>query len=675
MNKLSTLPRDSRDTLFLLVVIAVVVVPQLNYLPWWCGVLTAGVLLWRGTLAWHNQPLPGKVWLVGLMLATAAATWTTHRSLFGREAGVTLIVVLLALKTLELRAKRDAYVVFFLGFFTMLTSFFNSQSLPMAAAILLGLMGLLTALVNAHMPVGKPPLWLAARTAGKMALLGAPIMLVLFLLFPRLGPLWGLPGDAMSGRSGLSSQMQVGSIGHLALDDSIALRVRFDGAVPPQRELYFRGPVLSVFDGRTWHSAQTRYPGRVLPSANLEVEGTPLKYEVTLQPTLRPWLLVLDAAVQAPVVPGHEVHMASNLQWFTQRPITELLRYQAQSYTQFRHGPLHQTVGLQMSLDLELPAGFNPRTLALATQMRSEATLTHADTAKLVDAALQRLASGGYSYTLDPGVYGRDSADEFWFDRREGFCEHIASAFVILMRGMGIPARIVTGYQGGELNRVDGYWILRQSDAHAWTEVWYEGRGWVRVDPTGAVSPARVGSPQRLQAPAGLVVSAFNSVFGPVSPDTLARLRATWEAMNNSWNQWVLDYSQSRQLNLLRNIGFSSPRWEDLVLVLAALLVTVALSGAVWTLWERRQSDPWLRLLQRTRSRALRAGLVLPLNAPPRRMAALLQQHYGTQASAAERAWLLRLEAQRYARVDPQHARRTLAQLRREFRQLSWSFT
>ena len=673
MNKLSTLPRESRDTLFLLAVIAVVVLPQLSYLPWWCGVLTAGVLLWRGTLAWQNKPLPGKLWLVGLMLVTLSATWYTHRTLLGRDAGVTLIVVLLALKTLELRAKRDAYVVFFLGFFTMLTSFFNSQSLPMAAGILLGLMGLLTALVNAHMPVGKPPLWLAAKTAGKMAMLGAPIMLVLFLLFPRLAPLWGLPSDAMTGRSGLSAQMQVGTIGHLALDDSIALRVRFEGAVPPQRELYFRGPVLSVFDGRTWSSAQARYPGRLLAPSGLQVEGEPVKYEVTLQPTLRPWLLLLDAAAQAPTVPGFEVRMASDLQWLTQQPITDLLRYKAQSHTHFQHGPLRRVLGLQV--DLDLPPGFNPRTLALAKQLRSDPALARADSAALVESVLQRLRNGGYRYTLDPGVYGRDNADEFWFDRKEGFCEHIASSFVILMRAMGVPARIVTGYQGGELNRVDGYWVVRQSDAHAWAEVWHEGRGWVRVDPTAAVAPARIGSLERLQAPSGVVATAFNRVFGPISPNTLARMRAAWEAVNNDWNQWVLDYSQSRQLNLLKNIGFDSPRWEDLVLVLAGLLVAVALSSAAWTLWERRQSDPWLRLLRLSHERALRAGLELPASAPPRHIAALLQRRYGEQATAALQAWLLRLEAQRYARVDPQQARRSLAQLRREFHQLSWSFT
>jgi transglutaminase-like putative cysteine protease len=670
MNRLSSLPRDARDTLFLLGVIIVVLAPQVAYLPWWCSVLATAVLAWRGTLAWQNRPLPAKAWLVVLMAVTIGATWITHRSLLGREAGVTLIVVLLTLKTLELRARRDAYVVFFLGFFTMLTSFFNSQSLPMAAAILLGLTGLLTALVNAHMPVGKPPLALAAKTTLTMMALGAPVMLVLFLLFPRLAPLWGIPNDAMTGRSGLSAQMQVGAIGSLALDDSIAMRVRFKDPVPPQGQLYFRGPVLSVFDGRTWQSAQSRYPALLIPAAELQVQGAPVDYEVTLQPTLRPWLLLLDAADQPPVVPGHEVRMDADLLWHTVAPITDLLRYQARSHTEFRHGPLQSVTALQV--DLDLPLGYNPRTLALAAQLRQDPALARADSATLVQAVLQRLRSGGYQYTLDPGVSGRDSADEFWFDKKEGFCEHIASAFVILMRALGVPARIVTGYQGGEVNPVDGFWVLRQSDAHAWTEVWQAGRGWVRVDPTAAVAPGRIGSLQRLQAPRGLVASAFNSVFGEISPNALLRIRAAWEALNNGWNQWVLSYTQSRQLKLLQDIGFAAPRWEDLLLLLAVLLAAAALIGAAWTLWERRQSDPWLRLLQRVRQRLLDCGLQLGGATPPRQMAMLLQQRFGIESTAPLRAWLLRLEAQRYAARGDNTDRRELTQLKREFRRLPW---
>ena len=288
LNHLSRLPRDSRDTLFLLAVIAWVVLPQVGNLPLWCSGLAAGVLLWRGWLAVTVQPLPSRWWLLVLLVLTVAATLFTHKTLLGRDAGVTLIVVLLALKTLELRARRDAFVVFFLSFFTMLTNFFFSQSLLTAAAMLVALLGLLTALVNAHMPVGKPPLLQAAKTAGWMALLGAPIMAVLFVLFPRLAPLWGIPGDAMSGRSGLSASMQVGNIASLALDDSIAMRIRFEGAAPLQSDLYFRGPVLSTFDGRDWRPLRSGFPARMQPPANLQVLGPPVRYQVTLEPNNRP---------------------------------------------------------------------------------------------------------------------------------------------------------------------------------------------------------------------------------------------------------------------------------------------------------------------------------------------------------------------------------------------------
>ena len=195
--------------------------------------------------------------------------------------------MLLALKTLELRARRDAFVIFFLGFFAMLTNFFSSQSLLTAVAMLVALLGLLTALVNAHMPVGRPPLAQAARTAGWMALLGAQIMLALFMLFPRMAPLWGTPNDEMTGRSGLSNTMRVGSIASLALDDGIAARVKFDGGVaPPQRQLYFRGPVLSDFDGREWTAPPPWERGFL--SADLRVQGEPVGYEVTLEPNNRP---------------------------------------------------------------------------------------------------------------------------------------------------------------------------------------------------------------------------------------------------------------------------------------------------------------------------------------------------------------------------------------------------
>jgi transglutaminase-like putative cysteine protease len=661
--RLAALPRETRDTLFLLAVIAWVILPHVEHLPLWCSLGVAAILGWRAWLAVAGRPLPNRLWLLALLAATLFATWASHRTLMGRDPGVTLIVSLLVLKTLELRARRDAFVVFFLGFFTMLTNFFFSQSLPVAAAMLVALLGLLTALVNAHMPVGRPPLSRAARTAAWMALLGAPVMAVLFVLFPRFAPLWGIPSDAMTGRSGLSAQMEVGSMAELVLDESIAFRVRFEGEAPPQSDLYFRGPVFGDFDGREWRPLLARFANRFPPLRLADPElvglGAPVRYEVTLEPNNRPWLLTLDAVVRPPQGPGLETAMTSELQWVVSRPVVDLTRYRAESHVVFRSGPTRRAVVLPEYT--QLPAGFNPRTTELAQRLRSEHP--GAGGPELVEAALRLLRTGGYTYTLAPGTYGVHTADEFWFDRKEGFCEHIASAFVILMRAMDIPARVVTGYQGGAPNPIDGYWVVRQSDAHAWTEVWLEGRGWVRVDPTAVVAPARTGTYQRLLPPQGVLGTAMRTV----SPTLWAAMRSGWEAMNNGWNQWVLNYTQSRQLDMLRNLGFSSPSWEDLSRVLLAVIILVALAGALWSWWDRLQHDPWLRLLGRARKRLRTAGLDVGNTAPPRAIADQVTSRFGAEAGALAQ-WLLKLEAQRYARAPAA----SLAALRREFHRIPW---
>jgi len=674
---LSHLPRDTRDTLFVLAVIAWVLAPLSLQVPLWCSLLSATVIVWRAVLAWRGQPLPSRWWLLGLLLLSVVGTLISFKTILGRDAGVTLVVVLLALKTLELRARRDAFVVFFLGFFLMLTNFFYSQSLLTAAAMLVGLLGLLTALVNAHMPVGKPPLWQAARMAGGMALLGAPIMVLLFVLFPRVAPLWGLPSDAMSGRSGLSADMTVGNIASLALDNSVAMRVRFEGAAPVQSALYFRGPVLTHFDGRSWRARPSSLPDHLRLPADLKVAGEPVRYQVTLEPNKLPWLLLLDATPQAPALAGKTARMTRELQWILDQPVTELLRYDAVSYPRFQHGPLVRAPGLQEYL--ALPNGFNPRTLALAAELQQDPRYLAADNARWVAVVLERLRSGGYRYTLEPGVYGQHSADEFWFDRKLGFCEHIASSFVILMRALNVPARIVTGYQGGEKNTVDDFWTVRQSDAHAWTEVWLPGQGWQRVDPTSAVAPARTGTYDRLTPPRGVIAEAL---FGTVSPALALNLRAAWDAVNNRWNQWVLNYSQSRQLDLLKNIGFKEPNWQDLIYVLCAIVVTASLLGAAWSAWERHQQDPWLRLLQLARRKLKTAGVVLAPNSTPRQIAQQLQVNARRAAQPAHQPdrivhawcnWLIRLEALRYAPTDVANAKnfkQQLIALHKEFKHL-----
>ena len=671
-NTLKNLPRDSRDTLFLLLVITAVVLPLVVHLPLWCSGLVVGVLVWRGRLAWMSQPLPSRWWLVTLLVIAVAATLATHKTILGRDAGVTLLVILLALKTLELRAQRDAFVVFFLGFFCMLSNFLFSQSLLTAFAMLVALMGLLTALVNAHMPVGKPPLIAAAKIAGKMALLGAPIMVVLFMLFPRLAPLWGMPGGPLQGKSGLSANMRVGTIANLALDDSIAIRIKFEGKPPASRDVYLRGPVLSNFDGREWLP-----PVSSSAPSNLKVSGQPVSYEVTLEPNNKPWLFVLDAAATAPALTGYELRMTPDLQWLTNRSITELVRYKAQSHIQFSYGPEKQELSLQNYVDL--PASYNPRTLQLATDIRREARFAQAEAKTLANEVMQKLRTGGYEYTLDPGVYGDNTADEFWFDRKSGFCEHIASSFVVLMRALDVPARVVTGYQGGEFNEVDGYWVVRQSDAHAWAEIWQAGSpdgskvgSWIRVDPTSAVAPQRIDSLQRLSAPSGTfggaIASLWTSTLGANGYNPLLQLRAVWDAVNNTWNQRILNYTQAKQLDLLKNLGFSSPSWADLSYVLIAIIVAVSFLGIAWTLWDKRQHDPWLRLLSSVRTRLDKTGLTSQASISPRELARMSINHFGESAKPLA-VWLIQLEELRYRT----HMRNTdIASLRSGLKSMAW---
>jgi len=657
LQRLTALPRDARDTLFLLAVIAWIMLPQVQHTPWWTSAFASVLLLWRARLALTSAPLPSRWVLAGVLTIAIGATWATHKTIVGRDAGVTLVVMLLALKTLELRARRDAMVVFFLGFFVLLSNFFYSQSLPTAMAMVLGLMGLLTALVNAHMTAGKPPLTQALRTAGWLALWGAPVMVSLFLFFPRMTPLWGVPSDDMAGRSGLSESMRVGEVASLAMDDSVALRIRFDtpeGKEPPANALYFRGPVLSQFDGRRWQ-ADPVLDAMAMPQ--LRVSGEPIHYQMLIEPSKRRWLTLLDAAKTEPQIPpGASVgrlRMSSSLQWLSWRPITDVLRVDAQSHLDFSHGPLQLTPELKRYL--QLPAGSNPRTQALGEHLQAELRAqpgAGADTDRLIASALQRLKTGGYTYTLDPGVVDSDhTADDFWFDSKQGFCEHIASAFAVLMRSMGVPARIVTGYQGGDRNSVDNYWTVRNSDAHAWTEVWIAGRGWVRVDPTGAVAPSRVGQFQRLSPPPGAFASAVGNF---VDTGTLEKLRAVWEAVNNRWNQWVINYTQSRQLNLLQSLGFESPSWTDLLRLLAGSLSALALLWLIWARATRPQRDGWSQLMHAARLRLQRAGIASGASDSARSLSRRVQESWAKKSASAPLAtavsdWLLDMERLRYA--------------------------
>ncbi len=631
--------------LFLLGVIAWTVAPHFVHLPLWCLALTACVIAWRAVVAITQSPLPSRTILFAVLALAIGLTLWSHRTVLGKDAGVTLLVVLMVLKTLELRARRDALVVFFLGFFIVLTNFLYTQSMAVAAAMVVSVWGLLTALVLAHMPVGRPPLARAGGVAAQAALFGAPIMLVLFVLFPRVAPLWAVPQESLA-KTGLSGTLRMGGVAELAVDDSIALRARFAGPVPPADNLYWRGPVLSRFDGAEWSRAATRLGRSSAQAPQLEVRGAPLAYEMTLEPSRLPMLPLLEATAEAPTLTALRAFQRGDLQWITERPITERLRFSAKAWLAHSHGPLQADLALRD--DTDLPSGYNPRTLAWAVALQRRPELADASPERLTRAVLQHINTG-FTYTLTPGEYGdengRHAIDEFWLDRRQGFCEHFSAAFVVIMRKLGVPARIVTGYQGADPNVQDGYVIVRNSHAHAWAEIWIENRGWVRIDPTAAVAPERIDRSRSLRPRPGFVAEAIEGF----DPELMATLRRHWERVNNHWNQWVLRYSKSEQFDLLQRIGWRQPQAVDLAYLLIGLVSAGSLAGAAWAWWDRQRRDPWQRLVTRVAKKLDALDVEAADHEGPRRWAEHVRKRLGP-AGEAVAAQLDALDAMRYGR-------------------------
>jgi transglutaminase-like putative cysteine protease len=571
-----------RDIVLVLIAgIALAALPHLQRLPLWVSALGGAALLWRGWAAWRNETLPRRWLLVPLTLLTIAGVYLHFHTLFGRDAGVALLAVLLALKLLEVRRARDVAAAVVLAYFLALTAFFYKQTISAALLSLLTVTLLTVALVGVN--AGTQRLKLHFKTAGLLLLQGIPLMVILFILFPRVqGPLWGLPADAFSGATGLSDSMTPGSISSLSQSEAIAFRAKFEGRAPDHRMLYWRGPVFWQFDGRTW-SAGTPALSR---EYRLLAQGTPIRYSVTLEPHYHNWLFALEMAISTPP----EALATADYQFLARKPVRTRIQYELQST------PSYQAVGgaspAELEAALQLPEDFNPRTRALAQRWRSET----ADPRALLQRALALFRNGHYQYTMRPPLANEHSVDEFLFDTRRGFCEHFASAFTVLMRAAGVPARVVTGYQGGELNPVDGFMIVRQSDAHAWSEVWLADAGWVRIDPTAAAAPLRTEQGVAAALPSG------ESMPMMARPDMqwLRALRFNFEAMTNYWNQWVLGYNPEHQRDLLIRLGMPAPSWQNIAIALFWVLGLVVLLLSLWLLRKVNHADPaqvaWLKL-------------------------------------------------------------------------------
>ena len=588
-------------------------VPLIPQVPVWLAAVTAAAFCWRAALAWWHQPLPVRWVLIIVSLAGTAGILAQYRTLFGQKAGVALLLIFMALKQLEARAPRDGLAVVLLAYFLTLAQFFEDQSIPVAL-MMTGTLIITTAAL-AHLTDAQGQVRQQLRLSGLMLVQALPFMLILFVLFPRIsGPLWGLPTDAYSSLTGLSDSMSPGTINNLIQSDSIAFRVKFSGPVPEKKHMYWRGPVLTRLEDRTWR------PG--LPRMANERPYTPqdnspsFRYALTLEAHNKPWLFALELPDTLPP----DAFGTGDFQIHAKKPVRERLRYELQSHTTNSFVPPDAVMLREL---LRLPAAANPRTTALGNTLRND----HPRDLHRLQRAIDFMRGQQLLYTLQPPLMGNHVADEFLFDHKRGFCEHFASSFVILMRAAGIPARVVTGYQGGEHNPVDDTWVIRQSDAHAWAEVWIDTRGWVRVDPTAVSNPTRIEENLAAALPAGDPLPFLSGA----GLDWLRELRYQWWAASNAWNQWVLGYDPQRQKDFLSRLGMAAPDWQKMTAVLAVLCGSVLLALTGWMLYRRPRLDPAAHAWQRFSRKLARRQLPRQAWEGPadyaRRCAAALPEH------------------------------------------------
>jgi transglutaminase-like putative cysteine protease len=567
---------------------------HVDRVPFWATAVAVACAAWQLTSAAGKLPPISKMLQLILTFVLVTCVVFTFHTLNGLPAGTVLLVVMGAIKLLETRSRRDEYIVIGAALFLLLAACLDRQTLARVPLYASETLLCCTALVMAAYGNDALRARAALRLAAQSLLLAVPLALIFFLFFPRLpGGFWALPASDEA-LTGLGEDMSPGSISQLITSYDPAFRVRFSGPIPPAPERYWRGPVLHEFDGYTWR----RGPVHAYPAQPLRFLGTAYRYSVTLVPDANRWWFALDTVVRSP---DPQVFLTYDYDLVAREPVTREVTYEALSSTHTA-----ATASLPEAarrLETSLPINRNPRTRELAARLRARG----GGDVDYVRAVVEFFRSGNFRYSLTPPKLDFDSIDDFLFHTHEGFCGHYASAFVTLMRAGGLPARVVTGYQGGEWNPIGQYFIVRQSDAHAWAEVWIEGRGWRRVDPTAIVAP------ERLQR--GILDILPNALSGSerllhTSP-LFERLWQEWDALNTAWSERVVKFDVNMQLGILERLGVHAADWTALVIALGSGLV----AWLAWIAWHvgrsaRRQPlDPLARAYTRLCRKLARAGI------------------------------------------------------------------
>jgi protein-glutamine gamma-glutamyltransferase len=546
-------------------------------LPNWISLVFAASLCWRYAIERFHWRRPRRLLRYTFAVLVIAGVSREFGTVLGRDPGLSLLVALLGLKLLELRGLRDAMFTLFLFYIVLAGAFLFNQTLLTAIWGVACVVASVITLMRLQQPLPGRAVW---RIAPELVVKAVPLLLVLYLLFPRVGgTLWGVSTQAGRGSSGIPEEVRPGAINELSSSAEIAFRADFVNGAPPGRELYWRALVLWDSDGRVWKRGVAGLTGA---GGRVRALGRAVQYRMTLEPSNKRWLFALDLPA---TVPSGAV-ARSDFTFTRPDIVRERMSYDLISYPRYATTELNP---IERERALALPP-LSARVRAYADYLRRQ----HAEPAARVQAVLTHIRDEHFVYTLTPPLLGDDPVDQFFFETRRGFCEHYASAFATLMRATGVPARIVVGYQGGEVNPTGNYLIVRQADAHAWVEVALPGRGWVRVDPTAAVAPERV----ELGIEAIRRLEAQGLVPGAVSAEALARAlnlgwlermtreaRLYWDYTNLAWYRFVVDYRKENQEGLLHALGFETIQWSR-VLILLGGACTLLLVGYV--AWARR---------------------------------------------------------------------------------------
>lgn len=646
---------DVGNVMWLLAAMLFVVAPHLLRLPNWLGIFFVTVVAWRAWIAWYALRSPPRPLMWAITAAAIVGVFIAFGRVTGREGGVALLIVMAALKLLEMRNQRDVILSIYLGFFLVLTNFLFSQTIPLGLYMVACVWIFVATLVGFNRVGRTATVGERLRPAAALLIQAMPLMVAFFILFPRaMGPLWALPQDQRAGTTGLSETMAPGNIANLIKSDSIAFRVQFEGGqLPPYRTLYWRGPVMVDFDGATWRMR----PFKSIGSVENARRERPVRYVVTLEPHAKDWLFALD--IPGAVPPGSM--LLSDLQIRSLRPVLERMRYSMTSYVDYSFG--QDTNESQLRAALVFDQSRNPRTVALGRKWAAE----NPDPRAILSKAAVLYNSGTFAYTLEPPLLDRrDPFDDFLFNSKLGFCEHYAGSFTLLMRAAGVPARVVTGYQGGEVNPLNGELIVRQADAHAWSEIWIADRGWIRVDPTASVSPLRV-------------ENGVNAALGPIGVlpalidadrlGVLANLRYAWHALNSQWDEWVVGYNLERQRSFFSSLGQPSVDWQTLGFWLMAAIFVVGGAVTIGLLVHDRppRREPSLVAWDRFCTKLASAGLSRAPHEGPLDFLERVRNSRPAIAPAAEEITRRYVEA-RYGGGASREELRDLARLVRDFR-------